>query len=374
MWNQSEGLRSLGHQVEILALNTNKQHTPPSSIPATVANAYRYALIDANIRYRPVAALRHLWSFTPYHVQRFDVPGMRVAIEQRTSADRYDLVILESLYATPYLDIFERRNIPVVLRCHNAEFDIWQKLRRSAKGPLRRWYFGHLARTLARYELSVLERVDACACISLDDITAFRAYGSDAKLYHVPFGMDLEMMAPPAEAPDAGPDLYHLGSMDWIPHQEAIRWFVENVWPLVAAKQVGINCHLGSRTMPSWLEQTALPGLHIHSGSIDANAFMRDKGILIAPSFSGSGVMVKIVEAMARGKAIITTTNGARGLAVTNGRDLVISNSPEEWAQHIIRLSTNPKQRKALQVNALAFVHKEHDRNRAAQLFLDGWR
>jgi glycosyltransferase involved in cell wall biosynthesis len=374
MWHLAEGLRALGHEVSIIALNTNKQFCPPDSVPSDVNDAFRYTLVNADISYRPVPAARHLRSFVPYHVQRFDVAEARKVIDHRMRSESLDLVILESLYASPYLDLIKSMGIPVVVRSHNAEFDIWTKLHRTAHHPLKRWYFGHLARSLEGYEAHVMGQADACACISADDVASFIAHGSKARLYHVPFGMDLSALAAAPNDPPPGPDLYHLGSMDWIPHQEAIRWFVERVWPLVIAQRPGIHCHLGSRTMPAWLMELKLPGLHVQAGNIDALAFMHDKGILVAPSFSGSGVMVKVVEAMARGKAIITTTNGARGLGVTSGRHMLISDSPEEWAADIIRLSTNAAERVALQANALAFARKEHDRIQAAQRLLDGWR
>lgn len=371
MWNLMEGMRALGHEVHVAALNTSKQYCPPDNVPDAIRATYHYTLFDTDLRYRPLSALTQLYANVPYHVQRFHNKAMERHVEAILANGQYDLVVAESLYAAPVAQVAAQLGVPVVLRAHNAEHVIWNNLSRSAKDPLRRLLYGHMAQRILKYELAMLATFHSSACISKDDIAVFREAGSAAHLYHAPFGLGMDAMD---DDLDPGPDhcIYHLGSMEWLPHREAMTWFLTKVWPAVHAADARIQCHLGGKGIERALPGMDAPGIVLHCDTVDARSFTRQRPILIAPSFSGSGVMVKVVEAMAAGKAIVTTPNGARGLSAAHGHNMMVSAKPEEWATWIVHLANDAAARKRLGEAAKHTATTEHGRVQAARMFLAG--
>lgn len=371
MWNLMEGMRDLGHEVHVAALNTIKQYCPPGNVPDAIRSTYRYTLFDADIRYRPLSALLHQNSTVPYHVRRFQHEAMEQYVERTLVEGGYDLVVAESLYAAPVARVAMRMGLPIVLRAHNAEHVIWSRLARSAREPLRRALFAHMARRILKYELAILASFHACACISQEDIAMFREAGSDARIYHAPLGLGTDAVG---NAADAGPDhvIYHMGSMEWLPHREAMAWFLTQVWPIVHATDPRIRCHLAGKGIGRALPGIGSPGIVVHHTTEDARSFARERPILIAPSFSGSGVMVKVVEAMLAGKAIITTPNGARGLSAMHDLNMMIGSQPEEWAAWIVQLANDRAARQRLGEGARRTAINEHGRTQAARMFLEG--
>jgi glycosyltransferase involved in cell wall biosynthesis len=156
----------------------------------------------------------------------------------------------------------------------------------------------------------------------------------------IPFGID------PADydnLPDKVefPSLFSLGSMNWIPNQEGIRWFLHQVWPDVHAEFPELKYYLAGRQMPEWMRSLKQPNVIVLGEVADARIFLASKSIMIVPLFSGSGIRVKIIEGMAAGKTIISTSIGAEGISYTNHENILIANAPCEFFEMISICVTN---------------------------------
>jgi glycosyltransferase involved in cell wall biosynthesis len=169
--------------------------------------------------------------------------------------------------------------------------------------------------------------------------------------------------------------LFFLGSLDWIPNQEGLLWFVLNVFPELLRRHPGLKLHIAGRNAPEKLiESLHKPGLVFHGEITHANEFMQAYGIMVAPCFSGSGMRVKIIEAMAKGKPVITTPLGAEGLTVKNGENIIIASQAEEFIQQLERLLNYPEFYLNIGQNAQNFVVENYSNTTLASNLADFYK
>ena len=148
--------------------------------------------------------------------------------------------------------------------------------------------------------------------------------------------------------------------MNWMPNDEGIKWFLKEVWPLLHKKLPDLKVYLAGREMPDWLKNLKLENIVVVGEVPDAHEFIAEKSISIAPLLSGSGIRVKIIESMAMGKSVVSTSIGAEGINYTDGENILIADSPEDFCNAIINLYSNPDEAKKIGNNARKLVNQEH--------------
>jgi len=326
-----QALLKAGHQVKVLALNTNKYNIREDDIPEDYRTRSGIELIYKDLSIDPLAAFMNLFSGSSFHVERFISKDLRARLVEVLQADRFDVVQLEMLYMTPYLETIRKHSdAKVVLRSHNIEHMIWQRITEKTGNPVKRAYIRHLTKKLKNYELGYLNAYDGIMTISEHDAGYFRKAGCNIPLEAVPFGVEVDDYEPGKTGYDF-PSLFHIGSMNWMPNEEGIRWFVEKAWPPIHEKYPGVVLSLAGRMMPPWLKNLDLPNVDVAGEVPDAAGFIRSKAVMIVPLFSGSGIRIKIIEGMALGKAIISTSVGAEGIHYTHGKNILIADNEGEF-------------------------------------------
>ena len=224
----------------------------------------------------------------------------------------------------------------------------------------KRWYLKKLALALRAYELEHLNDYDGIACITQHDADTLRQLGCRRAMAAIPFGVSLPAM--PHTESDTN-QLFHIGSMDWRPNDEAIRWFLGEIWPMVHSQMPHLTLHIAGRRMADDLINAHYDGVVVAGEVPDATAFMADKQINIVPLKSGSGIRIKIIEAMALAKTVITTTVGARGIDYTDGHDLLIADTPQQFVEAIKRCTTDKDFCKQVGNNARRLIAQRYDNN-----------
>ena len=369
MNNLTNGLLKNGHSVQVLAINTYKQFCDITKVPKDFLSITNYKLIYVDIKVRALAAFFNLFTAKSYNIFRFDSPLFEKELISTLKKSEFDMVILESLYTTPYLDTLKKYHKgPIVLRSHNVEHKIWENLSHTSTNPFRKWYLKLLAKRLKKYELNIINEVDLIASISTSDSELFKQNGCSTFIEHIPFGINFEEPDFKEYLKLKVKDLilFHIGSMDWIPHQEAFRWFFDTVWTEFNLKHPEIELHLAGSKMPDWLIKHKYRNVKVTNGYSDAKEFMKNKAIMVVPSFSGSGIRIKIAEGMAKGKVILTTTNGAMGIPCTKDYNIFISDNSQEWISILSTCVTNLEKVQSISMNARSFSTKEFDFRRAA--------
>ncbi len=365
----TQGLLQAGCEVRVLTVESDKHPLRREQLPADYVAQTAIEGVYVDLAVRPLSAAVAMLCGESYHVKRYRSEAFAAKLRQVLQADRYDVVHVESIFLTPYLPLIRRySDAKVILRAHNVEHLIWRRVAESTRHGLRRWYLKHLSLTLRAYELEHIGAYDGVVCITRNDADYFRANGCRRPIVDIPFGVEIEEL-PNVEAEPAS--LFHIGAMDWMPNRESIQWMLDEVWPVVHREVPQARLYLAGRKMPERWMRADIEGVNVVGEVPDAMHFIASKQINVVPLLSGSGIRVKIIEAMSVGKAVVTTTVGAQGIDYTDGENLLIANTPQEFAQQIKRLVDDPGYCSRVGQAAAHLVAEHYDGRRLAARLTD---
>jgi glycosyltransferase involved in cell wall biosynthesis len=358
--NVAQGLLDKKMEVKILTASTEKHPFKPDEIPEKFKRSTQIEGVFLDTRVNVIDAFSALVTADSYNVNRFFSPDFNKRLIELLEQTEYDIVHLESLFMTPYIStIRSKSSAKIVLRSHNLEHLIWERLAHSTGNTAKRMYLKHLASKLKKYEQKTINEVDGIAAISFEDTKRFADFKCSKPLVTIPFGIDLKNYNVKENNISNTRKVFHLGAMDWEPNKEAINWFIDTIWPIV--RNEDLSFHLAGRNMPSRMEKLATGNFIVHGEVDSAKTFMQDHDIMVVPLLSGSGMRIKIIEAMALGKAVISTTVGAEGIAYKNGENIIIADSAENFAKAIVDLCTYPEKVKKLGKNARQLIENHYD-------------
>jgi polysaccharide biosynthesis protein PslH len=368
--NLSRGLAQLGHDVDILGMNTSKHYTDLEKLPAELTRLIQFfdVKIDTGINF--MAAFKNLlFSKYPYNAERFFSESFSQALIARLKEKKYDVIQLEGLYLAYYIDVIRQNSDALIaLRAHNIEHEIWERATMQEKSALKRWYLRKLARRIKAFKIEVLNRYDLLIPITDRDASQFASFGNNKPVQVVPVGYELSNIVPRREK-ISFPSVFFIGTLDWFPNQEGLLWFLEHVWSKLLERNPGLKFHIAGRNAPSWLKARFGKYANVRFFGEIENAFdfMNSHAIMIAPLFSGSGMRVKIIEGMAMGKTIVTTTIGAEGIDVKPGQNIIIEDNPVQFMLRIDQLIKDPVLFEKIGGNAIRFVRNHFDNQRFSQ-------
>jgi len=361
MDNLTKGLLEAGHDVKVLCASTHKHPYAEDEVSEVYKKLTRIEAVYIDTRLNFVDAFSNLITNDSYNVSRFFSPDLDMALERILREEEFDVVQLESLFMTPYIATVRRfTKAKLILRSHNLEYKIWQRMARvSANGP-RKAYLKLLAKRLKGYETDITSQVDGIATISPEDTNNFKELGCSTKLVTLPFGIDTSEYE--VERPyNFRPNLFHLGAMDWMPNIEGVEWFLNKAWAPIIASYPQFKLHLAGKASDAYKAPQGVKNLSLDGEVDSAKDYMVSKGIMIVPLLSGGGIRIKIIEGMALGKVIISTTVGAEGIGVTHGENILLADKPEDFKARIDELHQNPELAERISKNARNFIEKNFD-------------
>ncbi len=361
MFNMAVALKKAGACVKILAFNTKKHFVDPSTLPEQFVTDFSPELVYLDATVRPVPAFLNLLGGGSYNVSRFKTQLFKDTLEQLLDREQFDVIQLESLFMTPYLQTIRKKSkAPVILRSHNVEFQIWQRLASTEKNSFKKWYLTLLSTRLKNYEATVVNQLDGIIALTAEDKLLYEQVGCRVPVTVSPIGLDTEQY-PVNKNSGQQLSVVHLGSMDWLPNIEGVDWFLNEVYPKLRNDQSEIPIFLAGKNMPERIFALEKSGLHIQGRIDDAKKFLFDKQIMIVPLLSGGGMRVKILEGMAMGKTIISTSIGAEGIRCENEKNILIADSPEEFRNAIIKCLENPEFTYAIGNQARLLAESEYE-------------
>ena len=338
----TEGFLLDGHLVKVLCMSTHKHPFSASKVPSEILTKTEMQAVEMDTRIKPLDAILNLFSSDSYNIERFYSQEFENRLVEILKASEFDIIHLESIFCTPYLNAIRLHSkAKVVVRAHNIEFKIWEQLASQERNSIKKRYLNLLASRLKKYELDVLMKVDGIVAITKEDASELKHLGISVPFEIVPIGMDVNSIQSNPLQTDSL-HLYHLGAMDWQPNIDGITWFLNEIWPKIEAQFPSVSCSLAGRKMPASLLSGSSGNLRIEAEVSSVSEFISDKNVAIVPLLSGSGMRVKIIEALAFGKVVITTSLGATGIPYEDGENMLIANSPDEFVQKIRLLHDNP--------------------------------
>lgn len=360
--NMTKGLAGLGHEITVLAMNTLKHQIDPNEIPPHIKKLADFHFIEVPARISaPAALLNLIFSEKPYNAVRFISENYKNALSELLQEKKFDLVQLEGLYVCPYIPLIRKySDALIVYRAHNVEFEIWERTVALSSG-LRRWYIKKLANRIRSFEISWINKYDLLVPISPRDGQMLNQLGNHRPMHVSSTGIDSTKLFPDVKCLEY-PSLFHLGSLEWSPNQEGLLWFLKTCWPRLNKKFPELRFYVAGRNAPSWLiYKFKLPGVVYEGEVTDAYQFMNSKAIMVVPLFSGSGMRIKIIEGMALGKAIVSTSIGAEGIGAEHGKNIQIADDGENFIAAIEKLINNKNMFTGQCRMSILFIKKNYD-------------
>ncbi|MCF8317439.1 MAG: glycosyltransferase family 4 protein [Haliscomenobacter sp.] len=351
----ASSLVSNGLSVDLLSLNTNK-HKFSSDLDDLDSTLYRFInMVDINTNFHPISFLINLLSNIPYQISRFVKKDYKVKLISLLNQNKYDYILLETVYLTPYIPLIKRySSAKVLLRTHNMEYEIWERLYKGANWGVSKLLYKWLAHQMFRYESFRLHDIDYLIAISDRELLMFKAFYPSLNGIVVPitWNASKERYQITIKSNAQNISLFFIGSLDWKPNQEGLIWFLSKVWPLCYARFPHLTFYVAGRNMPEKIKQLNIDGVIMMGEVKDASSFVNQHDIAIVPLLSGSGMRAKIIEAMALGKVIITTSIGLEGIEAKDTYDVCLADSPEDFVNVIEFLLIHPNQMMQIGINA----------------------
>lgn len=369
----AKAYHALGHEVTLLSMNTSKHWFDLSTLPFDFNHYHAVHTVFVENHIRPLPALRNLlFSNKSYHVERFESTEFEDKLSGLLQITSFDVVQLESIFLAPYLPVI-RRYAPgakAVLRTHNVEHEIWERVAANAN-PLKKWYLNRITPRLKTYELQQINHCDLIVAISRRDADQFRQMGLKRPALVCPIGLDCRDYHPDSTSFERPLSLSFIGSLDWMPNQEGLRWFLDEVWqPLLAPRFPDLTFHIAGRTAPRWLQNLDMQRVHFHGEVPDAADFLNQHSVMVVPLRSGGGMRAKILEGLALGKVVLSTAMGMEGIDATEGRECLLAEQPEQWVEAIAWCYAEGKQLARLGDRARDFCEQFYDNETVAKNLL----
>lgn len=337
----AESMVMNGLTVDLLSLNTNK-HKFTGSVDKVYFSIYdAISMVDIDTNFNFYSFVHNLFSSIPYQLSRFVNDSFKLTLINCLLANKYDYIILETIYLTPYISIVKKYSkAKIILRTHNMEYEIWNRLHEGAKMGFQKLLYKVLSYQIYRYESNQLKEIDYLIAISQREFFQFNHFYPGIKGMIMPITWNSNLMEIPVENQNKDISLFFMGSLDWKPNQEGLLWFLNQIWPMLHEKLSNLTFYVAGRNMPEKIKQMNLPNVKMVGEVEDASHFVKQHDICIVPLLSGSGMRAKIIEAMALGKVVITTSIGLEGIVATNGYDVCIADTPKQFLEEILNLFT----------------------------------
>lgn len=360
----SKALHKQGCEISLLSMNTSKHYTNIDQLPADYNQYEQIEVVDIDNSIKISQAFLNLFTKESYHVSRFISKDFETKLIEMITENDYDVIQLETLYLTPYIDIIKKHcNAIVAMRAHNIEHEIWDRITQNTKSIAKKAYLKMLTQRLKDYELDHLNDYDYLITVSDRDLVKYKGLGYTNGAMSSPIGLKLNnyKLSP---GPIASMDLCFIGALDWRPNSEGLMWFLDNVW---GDYQGESKLHIAGRNTPESLKNMNRKQVVVHGEVPDAVEFISQFPLMIVPLFSGSGTRVKILEGMALGKVVITTTQGLEGIDAKHNEHVLIADTKEEFLKQIQRAQTDPTLIDRIGQAGRAFVENYYDNDAIAK-------
>lgn len=307
-------------------------------------------------------------SRAPYAVRKFTDPRVRRTVAQALGDRSFDVAVCDFLSAS--LNFQDQSTTPVVLFQHNVETMLWRRMARTAKAPWSKLSYSLEAWKMSPYETQTLRRFQHVIAVSEHDRSAMLGLSSGCSITVVPTGVDTELYQSSPSVSGNPPVVLFTGSMDWEPNIDAVEYFCRDIWPTVLASFPDARFQIVGRNPHPSVRHLASASVEV-TGTVPSVAdYLRSATVVIVPLRIGGGTRLKIFEAMAMAKALVSTSIGAEGLDVTDGRDLMIADDAPSFAAAIIRLLQDPVLRRNYEQAAAALAAR-YDWSQIARRFAE---
>jgi glycosyltransferase involved in cell wall biosynthesis len=313
----------------------------------------------------------NLVSKLPYALQKYVSAEMRETTEKLAARENFDVVVCDFL--TPAVNLPANLNAATLLFQHNVEAMIWRRHFEVAESAPKKAFMKMQWRRMFEYEKESCQHFDWVAAVSKEDADTMRREYNIENVSDIPTGVDTEFFAPGGDVQKDQFNIVFTGSMDWLPNEDAIQWFTEEILPLIRRQipQVSLTV-VGRNPFPSLVELSKKDrSIVVTSRVPDVRPFMEKASVYIVPIRIGGGTRLKIYEAMAMGLPMVSTTVGAEGLPVVDSEEILLRDTPQEFAEAVLKLLQDRNLAKKIGERAAQTVREKFGWRKVADNFAE---
>lgn len=362
IFNMAKGLIENNVELHLLTINTKKHFKPDDEVPIDFKIKSNYNSVYKNTNTSFFGAFFNLFSSRSYFISRFYFKSYKNKLIEVLKSNNFDFIQIEGLFMAIYIDVIRKNTkAMIVLRAHNIEHYIWNRHKQIESNYFKLKYLSLQNKRLKDFEIKMLSKVDALVPITKIDEHEFKLLGCTKPLFTCITGVDVSLYQEKIDVKEKPKTIFYFGSMDWIPNQEAVKWFLDFCWDEIYKAVPDSKFIIAGKGIPLNFFHINKPNVLIVENVIDGKEFFLQHQVMIVPLWSGSGLRIKIIEGMSYGKAIVSTSIGAEGINYTHQKNILIADNPYDFIQSVIELLTKEDLCKNIQLEASKLALNQFD-------------
>jgi polysaccharide biosynthesis protein PslH len=335
MWGVIKYLSLLGNEIHIVAYRQNEN---PDSNISEIEKYAKLFVLNVQTGNSIPGALKNIFSPIPYNLSKYNRKELRDFLSGYFQKNNVDIIHVVNSHMGFVVDyIRQYSSAPVVLRQENLEMMIMKRYCQAQNNFLLKIYSFIQYKKFIKYEPALCAKFDRCIMMSREDDNELRKLNPNVNTAVIPLGIEKDLLKMSSGQIEKY-SLVHIGSLNWYPNFEGFDWFVQEIFPLVLEKYPDAKLYLYGSNLPKnySLPQNVRDNIIIKGFVENIWEELKDKSLAVIPLRIGSGIRVKILEMFAAGKNIITTSLGKEGIELEDGREILVADSPEKFAEKII--------------------------------------
>lgn len=375
VWNFTLEFAKQGHNVTLFAMNTKKHYCKINTIPKEFTDIIKIIAVDVNVNITYWGAFSNLlFSNKPYNAKRFILQNYKDKLIEILKNNEFDVILLEGLYLCPYIKTIRKYSKAIIAyKAHNVEYEIWERVAKNENDFIKCNYLKILSKRIKKMETRFVNKYDVLNTLTERDASMLNSMGNKKPYFVSPVGIDTSNLIPQRDK-IIYPSIFYLGALDWAPNQEGLTWFIRNVWLSLVQKYPELKFEIAGRNAPDWFIKILNEKNIVFHGEIqDAYEFINTHAIMLVPLLSGSGMRIKIVEGLALGKSIITTSVGTEGIDTTHNINILIADTAEQFQKQIEKLLTDKALFDSIGYSAIKFVKQKFDIKYITKSLIEFW-
>lgn len=346
-------------ELDICSLSTYKHPFKDSEFKKYLSDDVTVNSVYVTTKPSFFKAVSYFFSSESYNLNRFVNKQVIEKLTKIVQEKKYDFIQFESIYAAQYSQFLKPiTKAKLILNAPNVEYNLWNEYA-SKSSSIKKWYFNSLAKRLKKHEISIWKKMDGIICITNDIKETIRQEKIEILTLVLPFKLNINEYKG-LNTKNKIPSFFHIGAMDWEPNKEGIDWFLDKIWETKAHSS---TLHLAGKGINN-NEYEKHDSITVHGFVEDAKEFINSHDIMVVPLLTGSGMRIKIIEAMALGKCVISTSKGAEGINYSHKQNIWIANSELEFKTAINQFIENSSLAVAIGENSRKLIEKEYNSNK----------
>ena len=334
-----------GHEVSLVAYASAGEIASPGREMANLCHDFLFLADPASSR---GGRLRAILDPRPYGAIRLSSEAMRRAVEERLGGGQFDAILCDDCYMAG--NIPEGNRLPVILNKHDITCCIVRQFARGERNLAKKLYAWLEAAKIERLESAICNRAEAVAVCSERDGEVVREMAPRARLFVAPNAIETEKFRY-CDGRGCDPDsVVFVGAMDWLPNQDGAEFLVEEILPRLRRMVPTVQITLAGRNPTAEMRSRyeSIPDVHLTGTVRDLRPIVARAAVCVVPLRIGSGTRLKILEAAAQGKAVVSTTLGAEGLDLRHGQEILLADDARQFAEAVALLLTDRDRAEAM--------------------------